>query len=242
MYGARLDRWSKLMEWPLTIAALLFMVAYAGQIIAHPSGVIGVLAEACIWITWAVFLVDYIVRLVIAEHRWRWFRRHLLDLAIVVLPMLRPLRLMRFLTVIALVQRGAGNILRGRVVIYTIGAATLVVLIAALAILDAEGGRGTIDTFGEALWWALVTMTTVGYGDFAPVTIMGRCVAAGLMMGGIALIGTVTATLASWIVERVGDQAVSKASTSETATAEQIEQLRGEIAELKGMLQEQAAK
>jgi len=232
MFGEKLDRWSKRMEWPLTAAALLFLAAYATQIIAKPTGIVDAIAETVIWVTWAVFLVDYLVRLTITEHRWRWFYRHLLDLAIVALPMLRPLRLMRFLTVIALVQRGAGNILRGRVVVYTVGAALLVLLISALAVLDAEQGQGTIDTFGEALWWAFVTMTTVGYGDFYPVTFMGRCVAAGLMVGGIALIGAVTATLASWIVEKVADQTTK----TEHATADQVEQLRAELAEVKALL------
>lgn len=232
MFGEKLDRWSKRMEWPLTAAALLFLAAYATQIIAKPTGTVDAIAETVIWVTWAVFLVDYLVRLTITEHRWRWFYRHLLDLAIVALPMLRPLRLMRFLTVIALVQRGAGNILRGRVVVYTVGAALLVLLISALAVLDAEQGQGTIDTFGEALWWAFVTMTTVGYGDFYPVTFMGRCVAAGLMVGGIALIGAVTATLASWIVEKVADQTTK----TEHATADQVEQLRAELAEVKALL------
>lgn len=232
MFGEKLDRWSKRMEWPLTAAALLFLAAYATQIIAKPTGTVDAIAETVIWVTWAVFLVDYLVRLTITEHRWRWFYRHLLDLAIVALPMLRPLRLMRFLTVIALVQRGAGNILRGRVVVYTVGAALLVLLISALAVLDAEQGQGTIDTFGEALWWAFVTMTTVGYGDFYPVTFMGRCVAAGLMVGGIALIGAVTATLASWIVEKVADQTTK----TEHATADQVEQLRTELAEVKALL------
>jgi voltage-gated potassium channel len=49
-------------------------------------------------------------------------------------------------------------------------------------------------------------MTTVGYGDRYPVTAAGRLVAFGLMIGGIALLGTVTATLASWLVENGGTE------------------------------------
>ena len=139
---------------------------------------------------------------------------------------------MRFLTVLALVQRGAGNVLRGRVAIYTVGAAGLLLLVSALAVLDAEEGQGPIDTFGQAIWWAFVTMTTVGYGDFTPVTVVGRCVAGGLMLGGIALIGAVTATLASWIVERVADETTS----AEAATVEHIDALRAELAEIKALL------
>lgn len=232
MYGERHDRWVKATEWPLIAAALVFFAAYATQIVARPVGALDAVAEGAIWITWATFAIDYIVRLTITAHRWRWFYRHLLDLAIVALPMLRPLRLMRFLTVVALVQRSAGSILRGKVILYTVAAAILIIFIAALAILDAEEGRGEIRNFSDALWWAFVTMTTVGYGDFYPVTVTGRIVAAGLMVGGIALIGSVTATLASWIVDKVADD-TTKATA---ATAEQVEQLRVELAEVKAML------
>jgi len=232
MYGSRIAKWEKAMEWPLTIAAVLFLAAYATQILAHPDGFLDALCDVVLWATWVIFVIDYVTRLSITENRWRWFYRHLLDLAIVVLPMLRPLRLMRFLTVLAILGRGAGNMLRGRVVIYTVGATVLTVFIAALAVLDAEQGTGAIETFGDALWWAFVTITTVGYGDYYPVTLMGRIVAAGLMVGGIALIGVVTATLASWIVERVADQ------TSKTAAPveDQVDNLRREIAELKEMI------
>lgn len=98
-------------------------------------------------------MIDYITRLIMTENRGRWFCRHLLDLAIVVLPMLRPLRLMRFLTVLALIGRNTGNMLRGRVVIYTVGATVLTVFIASLAVFDAERGIGDIETFPDAVWW-----------------------------------------------------------------------------------------
>lgn len=235
MYGHRIARWEKVTEWPLTIAAILFLTAYAVQILARPDGLLSAVCEVTLWLTWLVFAVDYVTRLVITEHRWRWFYRHLLDLAIVVLPMLRPLRLMRFLTVLAILGRGTGTLLRGRVVIYTVGATVLVVFIAALAVLDAErDAGGDITTFGDAIWWAFVTITTVGYGDFTPLTVTGRITAVGLMVGGIALIGVVTATLASWIVERVADQATKTTA----ATERQVEELRQEIHELKDLVRE----
>lgn len=188
MYGQRIQKWDRAVEWPLTIAAILFLVAYATQIVARPDGVVGLVCEIVLITTWALFAVDYVTRLWITENRWRWFSRHLLDLAIVILPMLRPLRLMRFLTVIALISRNTGNMLRGKVVLYTVGATALTVLIAGLAVLDAEQDGGAITTFGDAIWWAFVTITTVGYGDLSPVTAAGRAVALGLMIGGIALI------------------------------------------------------
>lgn len=234
MYGERLARWERAVDWPLMIAAVLFLIAYAAQILDYAAGTVSAVAEVVLWVTWAMFGVDYIVRLVLAEHRGRWFVRHLLDLAIVALPMLRPLRLMRFLTILAIIQRGAGSALRGRVVVYTVGATVLTIVVAGLAVLDAERGHGgDIQSFGDAIWWAFVTITTVGYGDFFPITVTGRIVAVGLMIGGIALIGVVTATLASWIVEKVAVQ------TTTPATEAQVEQLRAEIAELKDIIRAQ---
>lgn len=217
------------------IAAILFLLAYAVKIIYQPVGAVDAAAEIVLWGTWGLFALDYAARLIITEDRWHWFYRHLLDLAIVVLPMLRPLRLMRFLTVLALLNRAAGTRLRGKVTIYTIGGTVTLILMAGLAALEAErGGPGSIQTFGDAIWWAFVTITTVGYGDYVPVTEVGRIVAVALMVGGIALIGVVTATIASWIVERVADENQKKA----TATEEQVETLREEITELKSMIRE----
>lgn len=232
MYGPRLDKWEKVTEWPLTIAAILFLAAFAVQILASPEGVLNTVCEVVLWATWVIFAVDYVTRLVIAQNRGRWFVRHLLDLAVVVLPMLRPLRLMRFLTVLAILGRGTGTMLRGKVVIYTVGATVLTIFIASLAVFDAERGVGNINSFPDALWWSFVTITTVGYGDFYPVTVTGRIAAVGLMVGGIALIGVVTATLASWIVERVADQNTQAKAASE----QQVDALRRELTELKEMI------
>ena len=75
----------------------------------------------------------------------------------------------------------------------------------ALAVLDAEraSSDANITTFEDACWWAISTMTTVGYGDRFPTTGTGRLAAVALMIGGIAFLGVVTAALASWLVEQV---------------------------------------
>jgi voltage-gated potassium channel len=253
MYGTRLARWEKAMEWPLAFAALIFFAAYAVEITLNLGGTEALIANLAISATWVVFAVDYVVRISIAENRWRWFYTHLLDLAIVALPLLRPLRLMRFFTVLALIQRGAGDMLRSQVVIYTVGATVLMIVVSALAVLDAERDEGTITTFGDAIWWAFVTITTVGYGDYFPVTLTGRVVSVGLMIGGIALIGVVTATLASWIVERVADKVSADVASPDSATpdaatpdaipatAHQVDELRREVAELKAMIRERTS-
>jgi voltage-gated potassium channel len=227
-------RWTRIAEWPLTAAALLFLVAYAWQVIGQLTGTWQAVTDAVLNITWAIFAIDYLVNLTLARPRWQWFRRHLLDLLIVVLPILRPLRLIRVVTVLQVLQRNTGRIIRGRVIAFTAIASALLIFTAAVAVLDAERGEGgSIQTFGDALWWAFVTVTTVGYGDFLPVTFTGRFIAVGLMIGGIALIGVVTATLASWIVERVSD-----ARTAEKAEArEEYAELRREIHQLRALLE-----
>ena len=65
---------------------------------------------------------------------------------------------------------------------------------------DAPGA--TITTFRDAMWWAVVTTTTVGYGDYTPVTAAGRSIATAVMIVGVGLIGTVSASVASWFVRR----------------------------------------
>jgi voltage-gated potassium channel len=186
------------------------------------------------WAAWALFVVDYLVRLALATERGKFFVRNIFDLLVVALPLLRPLRLLRLVTLLHVLNRHAGGSLRGRVVVYVAGAASLILFVASLAILDAERGRegANIGTFGDALWWALTTVTTVGYGDRFPVTGTGRAVAAGLMLSGIALIGVVTATFASWLIEKV--QEVEDAA--QTATRRDIEALAEEVAQLRRTL------
>ena len=228
--GARLRAWERATEWPLTGAAVVFLAAYTREVLANTQGGTKDAAELVIDAVWVLFGVDYLVRLALASSRSRWFLHHLPDLAVIALPILRPLRLLRLVTLVGIMQRSAGTALRGRITLYTAGSAALLIFTSALAVLEAERHEpgSSIQSFGQALWWALTTITTVGYGDTFPASTQGRFIAALLMIGGVALIGVVTATLASWIVSLVEEENAEQ----EAATQAQVAALQRQVGEL----------
>lgn len=214
--------------------ALIFLTAYAWQVIGRVDGAAALPFEIILWITWGIFAVDYVANLWLAEDRRRWFVWNLHELLIVVLPFFRPLRLLRLVTLLSVLQRTVGETLRGRVATYVAGSAAMLVLIGALAVLDVEQNApdAKILTFGDAAWWAITTITTVGYGDLYPVTPIGRIVAAALMMSGIAVLGIVTASIASWLVQRIEENAEEVAAAVEDKAAAAEEPVRAELADL----------
>jgi voltage-gated potassium channel len=222
-----LEGWEKRTEWPLATVAVIFLAAYSFRVLAQPQGHAETALQLVIWVTWGVFLLDYVARFSLATNRARWFVRHLLDLAVVALPLLRPLRLLRLLVLVAALQKAIGGAIRGRVIVYTVFSVVLLVYVASLAILETERFQpdSNITTFWDAVWWSITTVTTVGYGDLSPVTGTGRMIAVALMIGGISLVGVVTATLASWIIQRVAEEDAAKQS----ATAAHIDTLRAHV-------------
>jgi len=229
MPQTRLDRFEHRTEWPLAAVAMAFLALYSVQVLAAPDGRGGVVLGATLASLYFVFIADYLARLYLADRRGQWFVRHLFDLVIVVLPFLRPLRLLSLVVVITALQRAVGHTIRGKVIIYTICGTVLIVYAASLAIIDVEGDHpdANITSFGDAVWWSITTVTT-GYNDLTPLTGEGRVIAVALMIGGISLIGIVTATLASWIVQRVAEEDTAK----QAVTAAQINELRDEIRRL----------
>ena len=231
MNDTRRESWERRTEWPLTLSAVLFLIAYAVPILApsSPRRVDSTLT-ALTWVIWAGFVVDYVIRWRLSSNRRRFIRGTLLDLVVIALPLLRPLRMLRLLTLLDVLNRRAATSLRGRVAVYVVGATGLILFCASLAVLDAEraNDQANIRTFPDALWWAATTVTTVGYGDRFPTTSSGRVVAVMLMVGGIALLGIVTASLASWLVERIREVEAQ----TQTATRQDIQVLIERIDQL----------
>ncbi|RNL87032.1 potassium channel protein [Halostreptopolyspora alba] len=214
--------------------ALLFLGAYAWPILDPDLAPHWrTLCMALTWLTWGAFVADYAVRLFLARDRWHYIRVNAVDLVIILLPALRPLRLLRLLSIVTVLNRRLTVSMRKHVAMYAVVASSVVLFCAALAVLEVERDApgATITTFEEALWWAAVTVTTVGYGDFYPVTSVGRLIAFGLFLGGITLLGVVTGTLASWFVERVDE---TKQAT--TATRAEVEALMVEVQQLRSEL------
>lgn len=201
------ERWTRLAEWPIAGAAVVFLILYGWLVIGQPTGSTLVALDIGLLVLWSVFAIDYLARLALAKPRGRWFMRNILLLAMVVLPFFRPLYLLRLLTLLTVLRRASGAAFRGKVAVYVSATALIIVVIGALGILDAEQNveGALITSIEDALWWAIVTITTVGYGDLYPITALGRVIAVGLMISGIALVGSVTATLASWFVEMIED-------------------------------------
>lgn len=107
-----------------------------------------------------------------------------------------------------LLQRLSPTSRRATVASYTLLGSILLVLVAALAVYDAEATQpnNEFTTVGDALWWSASTITAVGYGDRAPTNEVGRIIASLLMIGDIAIAGVVTALIAAWLVEQIEDE------------------------------------
>ena len=198
----RLERYEAKTNTLMIVLSLVFLAVYAINVIqtGFPPWLVTT-ARSVNGVIWFVFGADLAFRVLLAERRVRWILRHPIDVLSVLIPPLRPLRLLTaFNAGQSLLARKGGYRRTGQAVVSSAG---MLILIGALVELsfeqDAPGAL--IKNFGDAVWWAIATTTTVGYGDMYPVTWEGRVVASMLMIVGIAVLGAVTATVAAWFVE-----------------------------------------
>lgn len=210
------DRFCATVDRPMTILALVMV-----PLIVVPLAFdLSPQAEAAVliadYLIWSVFTVEYVVKLYLAPDRWRYFRRNLPDLVIVVVPLLgalpvfqslRLLRLARLIAFVAEALQESRSTLRYRGVGYLLLVVLGVVFVGAAFVLEVERSMpdANITSYADALWWAMTTVSTVGYGDRYPVSAVGRGIASALMVTGIALFGAITASIAAYFVGKAHD-------------------------------------
>ena len=130
-----------------------------------------------------------------------------------------------------------------RLALIVAGVSSLVVLAggSALWLIEGEQPDSTLRSWGDALWWSLTTMTTVGYGDHVPVTTTGRLIAAGVMVVGVAVIGAVAAIVALAVAHRVAQEEElafeAEAETLEQRLEVRLDRIEAQLAGLDARLQ-----
>jgi voltage-gated potassium channel len=208
--------------------ALAYLVLFAVSVLwlSMPPMVRAVVgyAQAAMWL---VFLADFGVRIWLSPRRWRYVASHPIDLVTILLPAIRALRVLRVFAALRVMFERGRRIEFGRLWVGLAAAVVFLAVVGALVVLDAERDApdALITTFPDAIWWAFVTITTVGYGDEYPITAMGQVSAVFLMTAGIGLLGTVTATLAAWFAERITGR-------TDSEVAEVLDELRALRADL----------
>lgn len=237
-----LRRFEEATEWPLLILALVMVPLLFIQFAMNPADETDTAIEGVLWMIWAIFAVELSIRTFLAQRKVRYLARHWYDVLIVVVPFLRPLRIARSARAMRLLRLGrvapflvraaAGvhGLLRHRGLEWVILGGMGTVFACAALVMAFEQGDGPIDDYGTALWWAMATVTTVGYGDNVPVTAEGRGVAIVLMLVGIAFFSWVTANIAAFLVEFGGGEA--KGVTSHDLM-EKLESLEAEVKALR---------
>lgn len=188
----------------LTVFALAFLVAFSYPAFVDPVPTsTQTLLNVVQWVSWVAFATDLIYGLINAKSKKQYLKKHPLEVAAVMLPFLRPLRLMRVISFGGLAIQKVAIGRQFAITIKVFLASIFVAYISAVQITITERAveGSNIKNFGDGLWWAITTVTTVGYGDRYPTTTEGRFLAVGLMIMGISLMGVITASVAAWFVK-----------------------------------------
>lgn len=232
--ASRREVWERATNVPMAVLAVIFLGSYAWQVLdTSASPTLDSRLTAVDILVWVTFAADYSIRVALSTRRGYFLRTHLLELLVVLLPPVRPLRLLRAgLLVLGTLNRSGPT--RTRLSLFVGASSLLILFLCSLAMFDAErtAPDSNIKSYADAVWWSVVSVTTVGYGDFYPVTLEGRLVALVLMTFGIGLISFAIGTATSWVI----DQLKSVERSSERTDAEiadlfaEVRALRTELA------------
>ena len=200
--GERALKLERRLEPPLLIAALLTIPAIALEQSGarEPWSTVGAVLS---WVTWLAFVAEMVLMLRVVESKSQWLRDHPLDVAIVILTppvlpaALQAARVFRLLRVLRLIR--AAGIARRLLSTEGVRDASVLALLTVLgggaAFAVVEKSEQELSTW-DGIWWAITTVTTVGYGDVEVMTDLGRVIAIVVMTVGIGFIAVLTAAVA----------------------------------------------
>ena len=224
----------------LSTLALVYLVTYSIQSIWHDPG-----QTWFFWLDlfgkflWLLFAIDLAFRYLMTSPKKRFFRNNWLDTITVVIPQLRALRALRAFMGGGIIS--SKGFLSGSAIASGIVAVFLIVWVGGLMVLNAERGApgAEITSLGDAVWWGFETITTVGYGDFVPVTMQGRAFAVMVMFVGISVLGVVSATFASTLVKK-GNTGAAQPESPQQAILDQLAELKSMVANLEARLNDKS--
>lgn len=195
-----LQRYDHYTEYPLFVLSLAFLVGLIMVVDSGSTEEYTILGQRLMTLSWLAFLFDYIIRFSLETKRLKYVSHNVIQGLAVLIP---PLRILLLGKVVKTMTTGAQRKFRGRVRVYALYLTTLMIVVSAVLVTMFERGAAgaNIASFGDALWWTTETVSTVGYGDFYPVTLGGRLVAVALFVNGIALLSAVTATIATKVLD-----------------------------------------
>jgi voltage-gated potassium channel len=252
---ATYDRLVRISQIPMLFVTALFIWALVIDFLPSVSETTRYAARDIELITWVLFAFEYVLLLVLSPSPKQYVRTHIWDLLVVLLPALRILRVVRLLRLVRLLRVATIGVGYGEMLSlakrtfrkYRLGYVALIVsmlwVIASAVVFCFEHGKNpNMQTLPECLWWGVVTLTGVGYGDLFPVTGEGRVIAAIFMLTGIGLIGIITATIASVFVGMDINQQERETDARFDALEKQLEKVRQELLEALGKKEEKDEK
>ncbi|MFM2321771.1 MAG: hypothetical protein RL612_918 [Actinomycetota bacterium] len=205
------EKWERHSTIPLALLALVYLGLYAVEVLGDESQVILFDLILVSDIIWGIFIVDFVARLVLHDNKKSFLKKNIIELIGLLLPFFRAFRMFRVVIAIGFLTRAAKS-LQGRINIYIGLILPMLIFTCSLGVYEAEhrAPGANITNYGDALWWAFVTITTIGYGDYFPVTFEGRTIAVLLMLSGLALVSVITVSFASWFLDRMNIEVTTR--------------------------------
>jgi len=244
----RRERWARRFDLlVLVAAALVIPVVIIEQ--TDTNDTFKTLAGIANWMIWLVFLAEVVFMLSIVPNRKRWLLDNPLDVAIVALTppflpaslqALRVFRLLRLLRLIRVLQAARRLFSpKGLQWALLVGLLTIFIGGAAFAAVE-QGPNEKVDNTWDGIWWAVCTMTTVGYGDIGPVTNSGRVLAVVVMLIGIGVVTMLIAATAERFVAQdfaeVEEDVVEELESAEALVGRELGEISARLAELERRL------